>query len=305
MATATVETDQQRAKRIDRDRRRIELAALLASFGILRQAKRHAIAAYRLGHDPAAAVYDTLTGNGRINGLGPHVADAMTAAHLAGRRRSVNETTRRTDIDRGILIGLLLLGDDEQTALTAEYERTAQKMIEPMAARVRDAVRQAIQSQRPQPTAKILRFSPEQAIAETLAKQGVSAPTLLMPVADYAVQRLYEAAVGIGFQDGSGAVLDSPAVSKTIVAIRYRTMRDNRVRPTHREMEGVTRPPDDPVWESWTAPCGFGCRCVNLPVYEGEPHEMTAVLPDVEPDRGWHGGEYYGPESGANLYSNF
>lgn len=59
--------------------------------------------------------------------------------------------------------------------------------------------------------------------------------------------------------------------------LQYRTAGDDRVRPTHAALEGVTLPPSDPFWESYLPPNGWGCRCTTVQVrkkkYPETPHD--------------------------------
>ncbi|TLP81369.1 phage minor head protein [Maribacter sp. ACAM166] len=41
----------------------------------------------------------------------------------------------------------------------------------------------------------------------------------------------------------------------------YRTIGDNRVRKTHVELDGITKPVDDPFWDVYYPPNDHGCRC--------------------------------------------
>lgn len=43
--------------------------------------------------------------------------------------------------------------------------------------------------------------------------------------------------------------------------LRYDTVDDDRVRPEHQELEGVTLPIEHPFWEKYLPPNGFNCRC--------------------------------------------
>lgn len=43
--------------------------------------------------------------------------------------------------------------------------------------------------------------------------------------------------------------------------LQYRTAGDKKVRPAHREMEGITLPSSDPFWDKYYPPNGYGCRC--------------------------------------------
>ena len=53
------------------------------------------------------------------------------------------------------------------------------------------------------------------------------------------------------------ALQASPAVTN----LTYVTAGDEKVRPEHRILDGVTRPKDDPFWSTHCPPLGFNCRC--------------------------------------------
>lgn len=43
--------------------------------------------------------------------------------------------------------------------------------------------------------------------------------------------------------------------------LTYRTVGDKNVRPSHKLLDGLTRPIDDEVWDTIFTPNGWGCRC--------------------------------------------
>lgn len=43
--------------------------------------------------------------------------------------------------------------------------------------------------------------------------------------------------------------------------LQYRTVNDDKVRPEHAELDGITLPPGDPFWEEYFPPNGWNCRC--------------------------------------------
>lgn len=43
--------------------------------------------------------------------------------------------------------------------------------------------------------------------------------------------------------------------------LRYVAILDGRVRPAHRARHNTCLPVDDPWWDAWAPPCGWGCRC--------------------------------------------
>ena len=64
--------------------------------------------------------------------------------------------------------------------------------------------------------------------------------------------------------------------------LQYRTQKDDRVRPEHAVLDGVTLPPSDPFWEEFYAPNGWNCRCnvvqVRKSKYAETPHDEAMRL---------------------------
>lgn len=56
--------------------------------------------------------------------------------------------------------------------------------------------------------------------------------------------------------------------------LQYRTAGDDRVRPEHAAMEGITLPIDDPFWEAYFPPNGWNCRCTVVQVRKSK-HPTT------------------------------
>jgi SPP1 gp7 family putative phage head morphogenesis protein len=49
--------------------------------------------------------------------------------------------------------------------------------------------------------------------------------------------------------------------NKELIYLQYRTAGDERVRSSHQALDGITLPVDDPFWDSFYIPNGWGCRC--------------------------------------------
>lgn len=56
--------------------------------------------------------------------------------------------------------------------------------------------------------------------------------------------------------------------------LEYLTVEDGRVRPEHREWNGIVRPKNDPFWNTYWPPNGWGCRCTV--------REVTNILPQTD-----------------------
>ena len=59
--------------------------------------------------------------------------------------------------------------------------------------------------------------------------------------------------------------------------LQYRTANDDRVRPQHAALHGVTLPVSDPFWQTYYPPNGWNCRCTVVQVrkskYPVTPHD--------------------------------
>lgn len=61
------------------------------------------------------------------------------------------------------------------------------------------------------------------------------------------------------------------------------TMRDDRVRDSHEETDGIRRKKNDEFWLEWWPPNGWGCRCQAVAIYDWSTRQ-TPVPHDLEPD---------------------
>lgn len=52
--------------------------------------------------------------------------------------------------------------------------------------------------------------------------------------------------------------------------LQYRTAGDSHVREEHRLLDGITLPVDDPFWDKYFPPNGWGCRCEAVQVRKGK-----------------------------------
>lgn len=66
--------------------------------------------------------------------------------------------------------------------------------------------------------------------------------------------------------------------------LQYRTQKDDKVRPEHAALDGVTLPPSDPFWSEFYPPNGWNCRCnvvqVRKSKYPATDHDEAMRLGD-------------------------
>lgn len=80
----------------------------------------------------------------------------------------------------------------------------------------------------------------------------------------------------------------------------YDAVNDSRTRPSHAAMDGLVARHDDPIWQDWTPPAGYQCRCRRIALSERQaqryidadakrmqdPERATARV-TAAPDAGW------------------
>jgi SPP1 gp7 family putative phage head morphogenesis protein len=63
---------------------------------------------------------------------------------------------------------------------------------------------------------------------------------------------------------------------------QYKTAHDERVRNSHKLLDGVVKPVDDPFWDTYLPPNGYNCRCTVIRLEKATVTPDTKILlPDV------------------------
>jgi SPP1 gp7 family putative phage head morphogenesis protein len=100
---------------------------------------------------------------------------------------------------------------------------------------------------------------------------------------DWQLRTVFDQAVLGSYAAGRYAQLTDPDVIAARPFWIYRTAGDSRVRPSHREMNGRVFRADDPVWQRWYPPNGWGCRCsvdsLSQSQIDREGHTVSDELP--------------------------
>lgn len=73
--------------------------------------------------------------------------------------------------------------------------------------------------------------------------------------------------------------------------LKYSSLTDSRVRPSHLALNNIIRHIDDAFWDTHYAPNGFNCRCAIDAITESQAKRLGITtdddLPDIQPDEGW------------------
>ena len=123
----------------------------------------------------------------------------------------------------------------------------------------------------------------------------------------YTIEAIMRTQTQIANAAGQWQAARDPVVDEILWGWRYYAVGDQRTRPTHAAMDGMTLPKDDPRWLTMTPPNGYNCRCTLVEIFDRVPRGGVKEPPQttaddkgrtliVSPDRGfaWNPGEVYG-----------
>lgn len=107
------------------------------------------------------------------------------------------------------------------------------------------------------------------------------------PDNSYTVENIFRTQTALAYGAGRANGNARPEIQEILWGYEYTTVGDDRVRETHAAMDGVRRPNEDPIWQTWTPPCGYSCRCSVIEIFHTDAEATPTAIPDVQPDEGW------------------
>ena len=100
------------------------------------------------------------------------------------------------------------------------------------------------------------------ALREALDTAGVG------PMRTYRLEAIFRTQTQIGYGAGQWTANQDPDIDEILWGYQYATVGDDRVRPEHAVLDGVTLPKDDPFWQTNFPPNGWNCRCAALELFD-------------------------------------
>ena len=106
------------------------------------------------------------------------------------------------------------------------------------------------------------------------------------------LETVYRTNIQTAYYTGYKKELASPLMRQEFPYQEYYAVDDDRVRSNHLAMSGVWAPMGHPVWNKWTPPNGFNCRCSLRAIHRDEAEargldNKTPIIPNIEPDPGF------------------
>lgn len=275
-----------KAQLIDRERTRIENAGLRAVNFTLITARAAAIRAFQQGKPVALAMVRAM------EPIVPQLTSAMLTAHLQGRltayrfagRADKTVTLAKDPYEQALksLYKRMRLTPADAAVLREKYGEIAVSTTADLARHAAEKVNAAVVESvklGEHRTAGIKRLSEAFKSAGLSPGGGGDAPSMSQ------VETLYRTNVQLGYSAGQWQANQEPEIDSILWGNEYSAVNDDRTRPAHAAMDGVRRPKDDPIWNTWTPPCGFNCRCTLIPIFKGDSiAEPTPVPTTTEAD---------------------
>lgn len=95
---------------------------------------------------------------------------------------------------------------------------------------------------------------------------------------DHHLRTVFRTNLQSAYHQGAHDLIYDPDLGDLIAYLQYDALDDGRTRLTHRVMDGITLPKDDPFWDLWWPPNGYNCRCDVIPIttYDAERRKIRA-----------------------------
>lgn len=259
---------------MDREVRRVETRAVTAAKKILRGFQLGVLRSYRAGNLDVTTDLQRLTDN---------LGDAMYVAHLLGIKRGQLQFRRgRKELELSVFDETIKVLEKQlkirtvnklQRTFNTEALRVMNDVTNRIEQMLRQTVNDLIQGQVPTRQATSI-------LRKRFDALGVS------PNNDFQVETIYRTQSQISYNAGRYKADQDLDVQEILWGYKYVTAGDDRVRPSHEALDGVTLPKDNPFWDQFWPPNGWNCRCQVIPIYE--KRRIKRPPKNVEPDPGFN-----------------
>ena len=263
------------ARRVDDERATLERVAARPVRAIARNIRIAVLRAYARGQDPVAVIAR------EFGPLAIVVTDAMVAAHLVGRLRSVRAAESHGRERRGLgaydsalrfVHERLNLTPENTAAIAGAYGNEAARVTRQASAAVERSAQRAVRDI----------VSEGMHVNEGIARLRQSMDAAGIPAdKPWILETLVRTNIQMAYSAGRFQANQDPAIDAILWGYEYVTVGDDRVRPEHAALEGVRLAKDSPRLDPIWPPNGWQCRCTMLEIYVDDPAaQRTESYPD-------------------------
>lgn len=117
----------------------------------------------------------------------------------------------------------------------------------------------------------------------------------ITPENSYTLENIFRTQTQLAYGAAKWQADQSPIMQEILWGYKYVTAGDDRVRPSHELLDGVTLPKEHPFWQTSFPPNGWSCRCQAIELFRemeikkppSGPVNVDGVLVSPEPDEGF------------------
>lgn len=280
-----------------RDTRAYELLAIRLAARVGLRVQRRALQGYkRQEQDWAKHALDVFTE------VKPVLVDAVMLAYFRGLIRGNLSGGKTLALARGF--SALDRAVDAAAARLKVSNRVVSalaRLADAQAIKVLDGVRGAVEKKLEAAVVEITRQNLHVDAGVNLLRKAFFASGI-KPTNSFQLEAIFRTQTQLAYQAGRWQANQEPEIQEILWGYKYVTVGDDRVRPSHQLLEGVTLPKDHPFWLTNWPPNGWACRCQAIEIFDEvdvvEPPDVTEidgewVVPGADEGFGYNAGELF------------
>lgn len=215
----------------------------------------------------------------------PIILDGMVAGHLSARAR-MTKLASKALASRHFKLSAYdeaLKYYQKRMALSDEDVQKLRKLYGNEAARVTRSASDLVEKKAAEAISESLKAGEHIKLAQArlltaLESAGISEPS------PFLCETLVRTGISQAYSAGQYNALNDDALKDVHQGWQYVTVGDNRVRPEHEELDGMTADVDNEVWDKYLPPLGFNCRCTVIPLFSDFEEDIPDDLPEIDPE---------------------
>jgi len=205
--------------------------------------------------------------------------DFMVLAYMLGRKRSIAVSTlslSAADSATNILRKQMKMSKAEIALIREQFDAEAFRVL----TNVSDVADEKLQEAMVDIVSQGLHVREGKVrLQEAFDAVGIT------PSNSYQVENIYRTQMSTAYSAAKWQHDKTPVIDEILWGYKYATVGDDRVRPSHVELDGVTLPKDNPFWQTGFPPNGWSCRCIAIELFE--EREIVEAPAGWLPDEGW------------------
>lgn len=229
-----------------------------------------------------------------VQGLRAQLQDGMLAAYMLGKKRSemfAEGNTKAIPLSLSVYASALRIlkkrieiPSGDLSKLQSKIKSTALKVLNDVSDNVEEKLRDTVGGLLEE-GAHVKEAT--QTLDEAFDALGLTKKN------NFQLETVFRTQTALTFSAGRWQADQDEAIQEILWGYKYVTVGDDRVRPEHEELDGVTLPKDDPFWDTFWPPNGWNCRCQAIPIFEERKEVQSPDDAEVDPDFAFNAGDVF------------